>query len=220
MLFTELVEIIDPVPHPAPLNMAIDEVLLRQAVQPSLRIYRWCEPALSFGYFGRFSEAQEAAAGRALVRRWTGGGIVAHGADVTYTLAVPRGHPFCRHGAAESYRLIHAAIARFMVGEGMPSVVVPVASAQTSSACFASPVQYDLICDGAKIAGAAQRRTRWGLLHQGSIQTKRPLPGLEENLAHTFGGGTSRELLKTEWKESAQTLAAMKYGTTEWLRKL
>jgi len=219
VLFSEIVEIIDPDPHPGPLNMAIDEVLLREAEQPALRFYRWCEPTVSFGYFGTFSAAEEIAAGRALVRRWTGGGIVEHGADVTYTLVVPRAHPFCRHGAAESYRLIHVAIARLLAGEGMAAEVVPVASAQISSACFANPVQHDLIADGIKIAGAAQRRTRWGLLHQGSIQAKQAPARPGEILAKAFGQRTSRRAFTPECQDAALALAAAKYGAAEWLRK-
>lgn len=219
MLFAELVEIIDPEPHPGPLNMAIDEVLLREAVRPSLRVFRWSEPALSFGYFGKFSEAEEAAAGRAIVRRWTGGGIVMHGGDLTYTIVVPRAHPFYRHGAAESYRLIHEAIARHMMREGISAEVIPVAGAQISSACFASPVQFDLVRDGAKIAGAAQRRTRWGLLHQGSIQTTQSLGAMGGTFAVAFSGGIRREAVPAAWEKSARALADAKYGTPEWLRK-
>jgi lipoate-protein ligase A len=36
--------------------------------------------------------------------------------------------------------------------------------------CFAGYEQFDLLCQGRKIAGAAQRRNRSGLLIQGSVQ--------------------------------------------------
>jgi hypothetical protein len=39
-----------------------------------------------------------------------------------------------------------------------------------SAACFSRPVRADIFQHGRKIAGAAQRRTRQGLLHQGSLQ--------------------------------------------------
>ena len=36
--------------------------------------------------------------------------------------------------------------------------------------CFANPVNHDVVGpDGLKVAGAGQRRTRRGLLHQGSV---------------------------------------------------
>ena len=79
----------DFVRRTAALNMAIDELLLQSAQVPILRFYRWTEPSVSFGYFGRFEEAQAFAQERALVRRWTGGGIVPHGGDdLTYSLVI------------------------------------------------------------------------------------------------------------------------------------
>ena len=61
MIFEELIEVRDETPHPAALNMAIDEALLRQAVAPLLRIYRWERPAASFGYFGNLPRSNERA---------------------------------------------------------------------------------------------------------------------------------------------------------------
>lgn len=220
MLFPELLEVLDPEPHAAPLNMAIDEALLHhQAEQPALRIYRWRDPAVSFGYFGPVAEAERVAAGRAMVRRWTGGGIVEHGEDVTYTLIVPRGHDFLQRGAPESYRLIHEVIGGLLENDGVRATVVPVVDSRGEGECFASPVQYDLVAGGRKIAGAAQRRTRWGLLHQGSIRVHAPLVGLAEKLAAVFGGKVSRGPVPDEVQRSAEILAGTKYGTDEWLRK-
>ena len=45
MLFEKMTEVLDPEPHGAALNMAIDEALLRTATEPLLRIYRWARPA-------------------------------------------------------------------------------------------------------------------------------------------------------------------------------
>src|SRR5262249_46055918 len=73
-------------PRSAAMNMAIDEALLESATIPTIRFYGWHSPALSFGYFGRFSDVAIYAADRDLVRRWTGGGIVLHGDDLTYSV--------------------------------------------------------------------------------------------------------------------------------------
>jgi len=199
--------------------MAIDEILLRQAEQPSLRIYRWSERAVSFGYFGRIDDVESLAAGRAMVRRWTGGGMVEHGDDLTYTLVIPREHAFFRHAALESYRLIHEVVAQSLAGEGMSAQVIGVAGSSASGACFASPVQYDLVAGGVKIAGAAQRRTRWGLLHQGSIQFKGSTVGLGDKLARAFGAKISQRHLTESSLDAARTLAETKYAATAWLRK-
>ena len=90
MLFENILEVIDDLPHGAPLNMAIDEVLLRHARMPLLRLYRWERPAISFGYFGVAAQILPQCGPREAVRRWTGGGVVWHGEDLTYSLVVPR----------------------------------------------------------------------------------------------------------------------------------
>src|SRR5262245_36371360 len=123
MLFERLIEIHDPQPHGAPLNMAIDEVLLQRSTMPTLRIYAWRERALSLGYFSHYADAERAAAGRAMVRRWTGGGLVEHGEDITYTLIVPRDAVFFQHAPLESYRLIHEAVAEWLQRRGISAQV-------------------------------------------------------------------------------------------------
>jgi len=219
VLFADLLEIHDPEPHAVDLNMAIDEVLLRQNTRPTLRIYRWVEPAVSFGYFGKFAEAEMVAHGRPMVRRWTGGGIVEHGDDLTYTLIVPREHPMLRFSAIESYRLIHEAIAGLLSGEGMRAEIAGAVSASPVASCFARPVRYDVVMGAAKLAGAAQRRTRWGMLHQGSIQAPKSLNALRGKLAAAFGEEVSREVLAPSMVDDALRLASEKYGTPAWRQK-
>ena len=80
-------------PDSAAMNMALDEALLEHATVPSIRFYQWYSPALSFGYFGNFNEVAMYEHERDLVRRWTGGGIVFHGDDLTYAIVVPANDP-------------------------------------------------------------------------------------------------------------------------------
>jgi lipoate-protein ligase A len=219
MLFEKIVEIIDPDPHAAALNMAIDEALLQTASLPLLRVYRWSRPAVSFGYFGRFDAAATAWPGREMVRRWTGGGVVAHGEDITYTLIVPRASDFFRHAARESYRLIHERIAGYLSRAGRAVGVAAQSSRKLSDACFENPVAFDLLADGMKVAGAAQRRAQRGLLHQGSIRVPGMTPGFSEGLAGVFAPEVAARELRAGELETAQVLAAQKYATDAWLRK-
>src|SRR5216117_1382392 len=92
-LFATLHVYHDDSSYSAAVNMAIDEALLESAAVPSIRFYGWPSPALSFGYFGRFSDVATYAGKRDLVRRWTGGGIVFHGKDFTYAIIIPATHP-------------------------------------------------------------------------------------------------------------------------------
>ena len=96
-------------------NMALDEALLEAAPrlgQPVLRFYSWTEPAASFGYFQRYAEIERLTPLRPLVRRPTGGGLVPHDADWTYSLAFPPSDEWYRLSATESYRRVHEWIQR------------------------------------------------------------------------------------------------------------
>jgi len=220
VLFEQILEIHDPEPHDAPLNMAIDEALLQCATQPILRIYGWREPALSLGYFSRYTEAEQTAAGRTMVRRWTGGGLVEHGEDITYTLIVPTGASFLRHNALESYRLIHEHIAQWLRANGLKAdVIAENAAGGAASACFVRPVQYDIVAQGVKIAGAAQRRTRWGLLHQGSIQAPAEIRRNTKTLFEAFTHKTAMGQITAEVQHHAEQIAHDRYATDAWLRK-
>ena len=80
-------------------QMALDEALLESAAErgsATLRFYRWSEPTLSLGYFQDYAERDSHAASRncALVRRQTGGGAILHDRELTYSLAIPRAHPW------------------------------------------------------------------------------------------------------------------------------
>ncbi len=199
------------------MQMAVDHALLMTSRAPALRFYRWRRPALSFGYFGRFVDAERAADERELVRRWTGGGIVLHGDDLTYCFTAPRTHPVCARPALEIYAALHNAIAHALRRSGTAATLAGANSGRVSEACFANPVQADVIVDGRKVAGAAQRRSRAGLLHQGSIQAG----ALSEPFTHAFASAVCAHftpaLLSPDTIEQASELAQKKYGTVDWL---
>src|SRR5262249_2764379 len=102
--------------HSAAANMAIDEVLLESATIPSIRFYRWQSPSLSFGYFGKFAEAAIYATERDLVRRWTGGGIVLHGNDLTYSIVIPARDAVFNESSIAIYEKIHRALVEALNG--------------------------------------------------------------------------------------------------------
>ena len=218
MLFENLREVLDPEPHAAALNMAIDEALLAGASEPLLRVYGWRQPAVSFGYFGKHGEISVAWPTRELVRRWTGGGVVPHGDDVTYSLLVPAGHPIARLGPLESYQAIHEALAQWFATRGIGASLTTGAP-KISEECFANPAPHDVLAGGNKIAGAAQRRTRQGLLHQGSIQR---VPGMDQwrdALSSAFCSRVESRSISAEEIDAAQLLVESKYGREEWLRR-
>ena len=203
----------------AALNMAIDESLLEIATVPAIRFYRWDHPAVSFGYFGRFEDATKIAGERDLVRRWTGGGIVLHGADLTYSIVVPATNRHLLRSPLDLYSAVHSAIREVMVMDGLRAMLANVASEKISDACFANPVRWDVLIDGQKIAGAAQRRTRAGLLQQGSIQYQ-PLPaGFAERFVQVLCSGPRPRSINNEITQRAHEIAEQKYTQPSWLER-
>lgn len=219
MLFEKMTEVLDPEPHGAALNMAIDEVLLRAAREPLLRVYRWARGAISFGYFDKIADVNGVEPGWEMVRRWTGGGVVAHGEDLTYTLIVPADHVFARLPARETYRQIHECVGTALLAAGIATKLAAASVPKVSTGCFENPAEADVLADDRKIAGAAQRRTRWGLLHQGSIQGIAIAGTLAPRLAAVFAEEVARRPLTADEVSTALALAAEKYGTEAWLRR-
>ncbi|PZR76587.1 MAG: hypothetical protein DLM73_02260 [Chthoniobacterales bacterium] len=202
---------------PAALNMAVDEALLESTATPALRFYRWLSPALSFGYFGSYADVSDRQSEREIVRRWTGGGIVLHGNDLTYSMIIPTAHPFLARSSLEIYSALHDAIRRALEANGIEATLAPSAPPKISENCFANPVQADVISGGQKIAGAAHRRSRAGLLHQGSVQ-RANLPGrFKEDFARIVCDRFERQTFSPAVIERAGAIAVTKYGTPEWL---
>ncbi len=153
--------------------MALDEALLEampRLQHPILRFYGWTEPAASFGYFQKYAEVQQLTPLRPLVRRPTGGGIVPHDADWTYSLVFPPKHDWYDLAATESYYRVHWWIQTAFKRLHLETELALVASKALAGQCFIGHEQSDLLWRGRKIAGAAQRRRRDGLLIQGSVQ--------------------------------------------------
>lgn len=216
MLFETLVEILDPVPRAAAFNMALDEVLLANAREPMLRFYRWETPAVSFGYFGKYAAIANAWPGRDLVRRMTGGGAVPHGEDLTYSLMVPAGHRLAECPPRDVYRLVHEAIAGVLVDSGQAIALAAAPDGRGSGVCFESPAEFDLVANERKIAGAALRRTRNGLLLQGSVQGLPALDALPSRISDAFATQVMRRTISPPEFAEAQALARSKYAAPQW----
>ena len=168
-------------PGSGPWNMGVDEALLASArgdvegrPQATLRLYRWDGPWLSLGYGQRLSEARAAAcheAGVGCVQRATGGLAVLHGADLTYAVAAPES--WLPAGLRASYCLVADAL-----GEAFQRLGVGLERSKAGAGdrlrrgfdCFAEPAPDELLAQGRKLAGSAQRRVRGAVLQHGSIR--------------------------------------------------
>lgn len=209
--------------------MALDEALLDSAVRldfPILRFYGWTEPAASFGYFQHYADVESATELRPLVRRPTGGGIVPHDRDWTYSAVFPPAHPWYSFDAIESYRQIHEWIRRAFARLNAKTALAPEALKAGPGQCFVGYEKFDLLWGGQKIAGAAQRRAKQGLLIQGSVQ---PPPisidrkGWEAAMIASVPSEAAEEAKDYELDEIVTTraaeLARVKYSQASYNRK-
>jgi hypothetical protein len=164
----------------AAFNMALDEALLQTAPvrkKPVLRFYGWTEPAATFGYFQKYSEVARTTVLRPLIRRPTGGGMVPHDADWTYSMVLPPIHDWYGLKAIESYRRMHEWVRDAFARLNVITELAPCCRKSAPGQCFEGHEQSDVLWRGRKIAGAAQRRTKEGLLIQGSVQPPPLSPG-------------------------------------------
>lgn len=171
MLFEVLRVWKDSVARSGPENMAVDEWLTTQTAEgPILRIYDWDGDWVSLGYFQSLAEAQRLFGNEvSYVRRWTGGGIVDHRKDSTYTLVIPRSEKATSMRGAEIYCAIHKFVVLALRKSGVDCDITGEDSENKSAACFKKLVRWDIVSNGKKLAGAGQRRGKWGTLHQGSV---------------------------------------------------
>jgi lipoate-protein ligase A len=155
-------------------NMAADEVLLEAASQgkASLRCYGWSVPTLSLGYF-------QAAAARSSdpcfvelpwVRRATGGEALVHHFEITYALALPSGLPWQKHGDSWICRM-HGIIRAALSSLGVPRQGCGETEEKRLGdfLCYLHHTPGDVLLDGHKVVGSAQRKRHGALLQHGGI---------------------------------------------------
>ena len=212
-------------PGESAFNMALDEALLEAAPTlgaPVLRFYGWREKAATFGYFQKHADIGQWTPLRPLIRRCTGGGLVPHDADWTYSLVFPPKDPWYALKATESYERVHEWIRRAFENIDTATELSACCRKEGPGQCFVGAEQFDVLLDGRKIAGAAQRRTRDGLLIQGSVQ---PPAGIERERFESSLCETATADWKVKWEpltsssdlaERARQLAAEKYSREDY----
>ena len=220
-VFSELEVWIDPIARSGAENMAVDEILHVGRVElPLLRIYMWCQASVSFGYFEKLGDAMRDFPGEEIeyVRRWTGGGIVDHRVDLTYTLSIPKGHPLEQHRGNLSYAKIHQAVAKSMQFCGVECALTEEETESDERSCFVKPVPFDIIgSDGQKLAGAGQKRSRHGLLHQGSVQGVENSEAWQVALIQSLTANAKEKDI-AELGDVSKVVRA-RYGNPAWTRK-
>ncbi|OGU10062.1 MAG: lipoate--protein ligase [Geobacteraceae bacterium GWC2_58_44] len=166
-----------------PSNMALDEALLccfdPKRSLPVLRLYGWDPPALSVG---RYQDARAAlkidlcaAHGVPVVRRMTGGGIILHAQELTYSIVCAPEHLGEVAGVKDGFRrlcgFLLGTYRRLGLEPGFATDLNPAGErlGERTAFCFAGKEEFDVLVNGRKIGGNAQRRMRGAILQHGSI---------------------------------------------------
>lgn len=173
------------------MNMAVDDLLFTaleegRSDQPVLRLYTWEPATLSLGYHQPFAKSCDPAfltrEGFGLVRRPTGGKAVLHQHEVTYSVMAPFAGPFSG-SLVDTYSAVAAALAAGLMRLGLPVTLKERAlriAPGSRAPCFMVPSEKELLVEGRKVVGSAQKRGHKAFLQHGAI----PLTLDYEALAH------------------------------------
>ena len=190
---------------------------LEQEKNPILHLYDWNEDTATYGHFidpySLLRKEESLKLGLAVAKRPTGGGMIFHNCDLAFSVLVPATHASFSLNPLDNYAFVNQkvmwVVSRFLGEKSLLLQSEPVATDASKHFCMAKPTKYDVMIGDKKVGGAAQRKTRHGFLHQGSIclgmlpqeylSSLFIAPGIYENmLQHSFpllGESWSREEL-------------------------
>ena len=154
------------------MNMAIDEALLlsmQPDSQPVLRFYDWDRPAISIGYSQKVRHVLNTELcerdGIAVVRRATGGGVVFHGVDITYSVIYPKKLVKDVHS---TYMTLQGNLISALATLGLEATQHP-NKESLAGHCFVAPNIGDVMIEGKKLSGMAAKRIKHKILFQSYI---------------------------------------------------
>ena len=216
-------------------NMAIDEAIFtmreKREVSPTLRFYGWEPAAISIGYFQKIEDPSLQEYKRqklTIVRRFTGGGAILHKNEITYSLACPTNEFVAFSNIKKTQQLVHQAIILALQSLRINAQLKRKQSKKPDPYfCFVNPAKDDVVEDGQKIVGSAQRRRNRTFFQHGSIKISPEIReekknrgkiidslvlGFEKRFGITLLPG---QLTREEVKLSRQ-LRQVKYSTRNW----
>jgi len=202
-------------------NMAIDEALLvgvnRGLSPPTVRVYAWDPPTVSTGYSQDLARELDLDACRRLgygaVRRPTGGRAILHAGELTYAVAGSSDEPPLGRAIMDTYRAIAEALLASLEILGVRAGLAPVAGeavrkrGEPSPPCFASSSRFEVVHEGAKLIGSAQRRVGSGVLQHGSLLLDGTHTGLADALR--LSSDRAREAVRATLESKTTNLEAI-----------
>ncbi|MDP8233828.1 MAG: lipoate--protein ligase family protein [Candidatus Saelkia tenebricola] len=173
------------------MNMALDEAIFQSfspgVSRPTIRIYGWRPFGFSFGFPQNISDILNVEKCKKnnipFVRRITGGGVIYHKNDISYSLICSKSDLDIEGGILDSYKVINSFLIRFYKNLGLDAKFSGYKDSESSDGlCCKAKEVYDVILRGYKIGGSAQRRRKEVILQHGSI----PLQGEFDSINDFF----------------------------------
>ena len=212
-------------------QMAADECICDALPSPySLRFYNWSGPGATFGYSQRVEQVKNALgpekAALPLVRRPTGGGIVLHQNDLTFSFVFSQPGTFFE--PAKTYDRLHRAIAGAYAKKGSDFALLneKTADYRTNNPamdCFAKPVNLDILYNGKKVLGGALRKFGDHMLYQASFQAPDARTNVDFHkkvissaLGDEFGLSWRADDLSDRETDKVRALSLSKYRSADW----
>lgn len=173
-------------------NMAIDEAIAREQVEgsnlPTLRLYGWSPASFSLGYFQKIGQVLNVGECKKrnldFVRRFTGGEIIFHDQELTYSISCAQENLSLGGLVKEDFKKLSAFILYAYKALGLAAEYFSDSTKYSLSEniagplCFSSKEDYDIIIAGKKIGGSAQRRIKNTIFQHGSIPLKLDLDSI------------------------------------------
>jgi len=167
-------------------NMRRDAALLAAAGpgRPAvLRLFRFAPPGITLGASQRPERELDLERCRADGVGWairpTGGRAIFHAQEWTYALAAAIDDPRWGGSLGVAYDRMSAVLVASLAALGVPVTLAgaragatperPRSAAGPAAPCFASTTRHEVVLNGRKLVGSAQRRTAVALLQQGSV---------------------------------------------------
>ncbi|MCP4970420.1 MAG: lipoate--protein ligase family protein [Arcobacter sp.] len=189
-------------------NMAIDDALLTSYNKNDLailRLYTW-DKSLTIGISQDFSEYSFINEYNGnFAKRITGGGILFHGHDLSYSLIIPTQF-FQGLSIKQSYEIICSFILNFYKDLGLDAKYAKDdlnVKLSKSEYCQVGFEAYDILVNGIKIGGNAQRRTKKAIFQHGSIPVLSPN---KDKIENKFGASLENMNINITFEEAKKRL--------------
>ena len=213
-------------------QMALDEALAKSKPEAfCIRFFRWQGDGATFGYAQRFREVERALPPGTedfATRRPTGGGIVPHVDDLTFSCVFPDGGVL---RPTEIYRRLHTAVLAGLRAAGLEAQLCAQGGSAAprgpdgASQCFVRPVALDILSEKGKILGGAIRRYGTTVLYQGSLQlpdARKRAAELQAAILHALAADRNLQWERREVERSVRAEASAleaKYRSPAWIRR-